>query len=661
MAEEIIARETQKKPDLRLENLFSRIERTVNIIDELGQTLQEKNDWIRVEEVEFRVAAKRGEEKTIEVFVSPNKCRSRFKFDKGRLTGYMTLEEEYSDGSEQWWKLEKSESGNFEWDSVVVDPKNSYFYDNPHGNFLPKWSRFLSRTLMEENVKKSLRIIRSGFGNFGLSPEGVTRRIFLNRTVQTLGAYLLIKAGATVSSPLETTAEAVRAEWEGVASEVLEKEIEEMWGIDVEIEGDNKEVSAVRKLLLFREQLKIFPPELFDNLVSLAKLAESRTDDDEMGKYYRWGERVKFKLTDSLGRRGNGVLVGDATLETGEVNLALTYLTYWSLKESMPHEIGHLLSWVLTYVHEGHFTAFPLSVFVGKEVRERALSENEAEKRKIREVYRNFPGFLSDTSYYSLVSDFENSAMFLGKVLTDPVWAMLVATGKEESEKKVKVITAMRMWEVISGGLMDGQYFKDLALGKVRSDYWKNKETFPRHARLLDSERAFYITDLSGSPSEVIPASVEVEKLDTGNDLIGKLTSRKDLEFEFSGKDVKAGVRHFNHDRKTGPENWEIDLFWGKDLPPVVLGQIKPGELRRYILRSLDKEVKLMFYLDPGGDWQSDLEGERRIGDNLIDQVFALMRVYDEEVLKFLVTFTSLHSVTITKDTVEQSKILNPN
>jgi hypothetical protein len=127
------------------------------------------------------------------------------------------------------------------------------------------------------------------------------------------------------------------------------------------------------------------------------------------------------------------------------------------------------------------------------------------------------PGFVSTYSRFSLNED---AAETFSLLLADPKKALAVLNDTEyRGELKLKLIAAMDMLYCFSGGLMDKQYFSDLAQGKVNERYWETKQAEPYIYGRINETTVLFVTDIDKSPQERLPAIIEMTEVKEGKDL----------------------------------------------------------------------------------------------------------------------------------------------
>ncbi len=123
-----------------------------------------------------------------------------------------------------------------------------------------------------------------------------------------------------------------------------------------------------------------------------------------------------------------------------------------------------------------------------------------------------YPEYLTDYSLLNRLEDIADTCEYV--IFGNPKLAWSWATGANR-EKRYKVWTVMKTFELLSGGRMDKQYWRDLADGRVTGlDYWAQKEP-TRSVAVVRGQEAIVVTDLSKNPknNRYIPAMIRIRTM----------------------------------------------------------------------------------------------------------------------------------------------------
>lgn len=299
--------------------------------------------------------------------------------------------------------------------------------------------------------------------------------------------------------------------------EAAQQAIEKAYGIDVEFQEGTTTINRAILLEKLRKTLSIYPPQLFQNLTFVAKKkAEAGLDmgiiTPDQGIPFCFLPEESKKTSWKVTFKNHNFLTGGTGGGSGITVDKLKGHLLFDFSGLFAHELGHTIHGLsgnpaLTSFSEE--LSAPLSFSYSLEGFS-AIIKNLPQRLLL-------PGFVSVYSRFNLNEDAAETFTLL---LDDPKKALAVLNNTEyRGELKLKLIAAMDMLYCFSGGLMDKQYFSDLAQGKVNEQYWETKQAEPYIYGRINETTVLFVTDIDKSPQGRLPAIIEMTEVKEGKDL----------------------------------------------------------------------------------------------------------------------------------------------
>lgn len=224
---------------------------------------------------------------------------------------------------------------------------------------------------------------------------------------------------------------------------------------------------------------------------------------------------------------------------------AMPYLNYIELNPgenqftTLTHELAHL-------VHDSSISGIKNVSATGEE-----YLGPEWKKEEI--VGKNF------VSRYARHSGEEDFAEVARDLFYRPSLALTHVTNGD-SELALKYAMVMEVYSHMTAGLMDKQYFYDLAAGKVDLNYWKTKE--PAESFMLNgNDNMIFITDLDKGSPERVPILVMSSTEKSDEDDIDVPSSSNDVDFGMvAGRHVRV-LSQVTNGEPEGATYIEVDGF----------------------------------------------------------------------------------------------------
>lgn len=288
--------------------------------------------------------------------------------------------------------------------------------------------------------------------------------------------------------------------------ENIQKEIKDLYGINVEFSGST--VVSVRAFLLERlsDMLVIYPPQLFKNL---ATITQKKTDAGLDYDIALPDNPILLPPTEDLVRKGYTIKFKNLPLQVAgmghedNIEIDKTKVLTMNFSELFAHEFGHTVHDLFGTPSLGSFSE--------------RLSPGLYIKSFQVEAIKSFPQRLFLPGFVSLYSRFntqEDAAETFAFLLSKPKSVLATLEDREyHGELKLKLIAAMDMLYCLSGGLMDKKYFYDLAQGKVNRKYWETKQAEPYVFGKINETTVLFVTDIDKSTKGRLPAIIELTEV----------------------------------------------------------------------------------------------------------------------------------------------------